>query len=76
MSLFYSIECIEYRVHGLIGGADRTFACKSQECLWQDWYILTEIWHKIRSLLFRKVIFCCGFSPVQIIGGRVGQVTF
>ena len=21
------------------GGADRTFACKSQECLWQDWYI-------------------------------------
>ncbi len=22
-----------------IGGADRTFACKSQECLWQDWYI-------------------------------------
>ncbi len=24
---------------GDIGGADRTFACKSQECLWQDWYI-------------------------------------
>ncbi len=24
---------------GGIGGADRTFACKSQECLWQDWYI-------------------------------------
>ncbi len=24
---------------GCIGGADRTFARKSQECLWQDWYI-------------------------------------
>ena len=24
---------------GCIGGADRTFTCKSQECLWQDWYI-------------------------------------
>ncbi len=24
---------------GVIGGAARTFACKSQECLWQDWYI-------------------------------------
>ena len=24
---------------GCKGGADRTFACKSQECLWQDWYI-------------------------------------
>ncbi len=22
-----------------MGGAERTFACKSQECLWQDWYI-------------------------------------
>ncbi len=22
-----------------MGGADRTFACKSQESLWQDWYI-------------------------------------
>ncbi len=26
--------------NGSIGGADRTFACKSQECLGQDWYIL------------------------------------
>ena len=24
---------------GCIGEADRTFACKSQEYLWQDWYI-------------------------------------
>ncbi len=24
---------------GCIGGADGTFACKSQECLWQDWCI-------------------------------------
>ncbi len=23
---------------GCIGMSDRTFACKSQECLWQDWY--------------------------------------
>ena len=22
-----------------MGGAKKTFACKSQECLWQDWYI-------------------------------------
>ena len=27
-------------VQGLIGGANRTFACKSQERPWQDWYIL------------------------------------
>ncbi len=26
-----------------IGGADRTFACKSQECLWQDWYIYNKV---------------------------------
>ncbi len=25
-----------------IGGAERTFACKSQECLWQDWYIFNS----------------------------------
>ena len=25
---------------GYTGGTERTFACKSQECLWQDWYIL------------------------------------
>ena len=25
---------------GCMGGADRTFAYKSKECLWQDWYIL------------------------------------
>ncbi len=24
---------------GCTGGADRTFVWKSQECLWQDWYI-------------------------------------
>ncbi len=24
---------------GCTGGADRTFASKSDECLWQDWYI-------------------------------------
>ena len=24
---------------GCMGGANRTFACKSQECLWQNWYI-------------------------------------
>ncbi len=29
-----------WRFIGCMGGADRTFACKSQECLWQDWYIL------------------------------------
>ncbi len=28
---------------GEIGGADRTFACKSQECLWQDWYIFVMV---------------------------------
>ncbi len=32
-----------------IGGADRTFACKSQECLWQDWYIsvfkIPQMWN-------------------------------
>ncbi len=28
-----------YWVHTYIGGAERTFACKIQECLWQDWYI-------------------------------------
>ncbi len=31
---------MQYRVNCLhIRGADKTFACKSQECLWQDWYI-------------------------------------
>ncbi len=26
-------------IKGSIGGAGKTFACKSQEYLWQDWYI-------------------------------------
>ncbi len=30
---------------GCTGGTDRTFACKSQECLWQDWYIFFYILH-------------------------------
>ena len=39
----YSLRSMGYtyrvRSIGCIGGADRTFACKSQECLWKDWYI-------------------------------------
>ncbi len=33
-------------LHWLIGciGLATTFACKSQECLWQDWYIYTRIY--------------------------------
>ncbi len=27
---------------GCMGGVDRTFASKSRECLWQDWYIFPE----------------------------------
>ena len=34
---------------GDIGGADRTFACKSQECLWQDWYICNIIIRHVAS---------------------------
>ncbi len=28
---------------GYIEAAHRTFACKSQECLWQDWYVSIDI---------------------------------
>ncbi len=36
----HTIECtLSIGSMGCIGGVDRTFACKSQECLWQDWYI-------------------------------------
>ncbi len=40
----YVVRCNHFKAWsigsmGWIGGADRTFACKSQECLWQDWYI-------------------------------------
>ncbi len=37
---------------GSIGGAGKTFACKSQECLWQDWYIHSFIFD-INWLLFK-----------------------
>ncbi len=43
----YVMQCNHFKassVHGSmgwIGGADRTFAGKSQESLWQDWYIST-----------------------------------
>ncbi len=39
-STFLSTTVVTVLSIGDIGGADRTFACKSQECLWQDWYIL------------------------------------
>ncbi len=39
---------------GCIGGADRTFACKSQECLWQDWYI--SIGHMTFVYLQRSIV--------------------
>ncbi len=38
-----------------IGGADRTFACKSQECLWQDWYICSFNFIGIKISLHRFV---------------------
>ena len=28
-----------YRVHRMHGRGRKTFPCKSQECLWEDWYI-------------------------------------
>ncbi len=34
-SMLFS-KCITHRC---LGGAEKTFACKSQECIWQDWYI-------------------------------------
>ncbi len=34
---------------GCLGGADRTFACKSQECLWQDWYISNELLYYFKT---------------------------
>ena len=39
----FSIKCSACFITtliGFMGGAYRTFACKSQECLWKDWYIL------------------------------------
>ena len=30
------------RLIGCLGGAEKTFACKSQECPWQDWYIFSS----------------------------------
>ncbi len=39
---------------GNIGGVDRTFACKSQKCLWQDWYILS---FTMSFIHFRKAFF-------------------
>ena len=48
MSTLHSIECtLSIGFQGCIGGADRTFACKSQECLWQDWYIYENVWSVI-----------------------------
>ncbi len=42
LSLLHSMESTwSIGSIGYIGGADRTFACKSQECLWQDWYIFS-----------------------------------
>ena len=39
---------------GSIGGADRTFACKSQECLWQDWYICFIIFNMTHKYKLRS----------------------
>ncbi len=36
-----SVSFSIFSVPSCIGGVDRTFACKSRECLWQDWYIYT-----------------------------------
>ncbi len=38
--LLFRFQQFSIRIIGSIGGAKKTFACKSQECLWQDWYIL------------------------------------
>ncbi len=35
-----------------IGGADRTFASKSQECLWQDWYGLVYLHVQLKRSLW------------------------
>ncbi len=58
MSSLHSTDCTwSIGSRDCIGGADRTFACKSQECLWQDWYIWTySCW--IRALNVNASIFC------------------
>ena len=43
---------------GYVGGADTTFACKSQEWLWQDWYIYLK-----KRIRFEKTL------PVSSLAG-------
>ncbi len=38
-NLLQSMKYMQYRVNWMHGRRQRTFACKSQKCLWQDWYI-------------------------------------
>ncbi len=56
MSLLHSMECTT-RIGSMecIGGADRTFACKSQECLWQDWYIFLLCFIHVSHLLLLTI---------------------
>ncbi len=53
---------------GCIGGADRTFAYKSQECLWKDWYILHEIFYEISCEMVR--------FPMKLHRKSIGKLRF
>ncbi len=41
-NLFQSMEYMQYMVNWMHRRGQRTFACKSKECLWQDWYIYNK----------------------------------
>ncbi len=47
-----------------MGGADGTFACKSQECLWQDWYILFKD-------LFLSPQCCLGYCGIELAKNHI-----
>ncbi len=56
---------------GSIGGADRTFACKSQECLWQDWYILASSDLRVTSsLIWASILHKCPVHKTEIIDNK------
>ena len=63
MSSLHSTECTwSVGPMGCIGGADRIFACKSQECLWQDWYICIFIFYLQDGAFFLSVYCNCSFT--------------
>ncbi len=55
-SICYRVDIVAHLMDSIecMGGGERTFACISRECLWQDWYIYVLVLYHRNAVMHNK----------------------